>query len=73
MTDIIRWRPKRDVADPPKPVDSRVAYRKQGQIYYSVWPAGRTEPPGNPAKWSEQTLKQSFEKVVSRDGSRDGG
>ena len=59
---IIRWRP-RPAADPPKPVDSRFAYRRNGQTYYSVWPAGRKEPPGNPVKWSEDTLRHSFEKV----------
>ena len=45
-------------------IDTRYDYTDdQGRAMYRVWVAGRPEPPGNPVKWSEQTLRQSFEKV----------
>lgn len=68
MTDIIRWRPTKQ-SDPPAPVDSRLDHvDEDGRKIYRVWPAGRPEPKGNVVRWSEETLRQSFE-VDHREGA----
>jgi hypothetical protein len=67
MADIIRWRPLPGTVK-PRAINTRLDHVDgEGRRIYRVWPAGLPEPPGNPVKISEETLRQTYEMVNDED------
>ena len=63
MCDVIRWRPRPGVVG-LRGIDTRIDHTDaDGETFYRAWPEGRQEPPGNPVKWSESTLRICYERV----------
>ncbi len=67
--NIVRWRPLPGLTDPPAPIESLVYHvDEDGETFYQCWPAGCSNPDGNPVKWSESTLRLCYEKVTDEAG-----